>query len=655
MKMKTLLKSTLILGALVGFLGITKAQPCVRYLTPTDDAYTNSTAARSNTNYGTRDRLKSGVWTWQGSRGTEASYLNFDLSEIPANANIVHVSLELFKDPNSNNYTNATQSNAATIRNITGTWNEGSITANNTPSVGSATATIAGSPNRAPSNVAANVTTMVRQMFSTNRLRCGMQITPNSSSTYRMQEWAAKEHTQANVRPRLIVRYTVPIVLSAPTISVTRTCSGGSATINPPQGVSWVKYEWYDNANGINQISSARTINVTGTKQLWGRYSAVGPCGDRSKSPLVAATVTSLPKPNVPQITAANSKLCVGESLPLTANAPNGVWSMVNPNTLHSLSNSGVFTSGDERGIFDVKYTVTNSSGCSNFGVYQVTVGAIDFEIIAPNYVCPNENFGADEIYIQESFEDPATLSNSYHWRISVGDNSSSIQTPTNTPNGIKLYSGSVPSGNFIELSASGKFMCLSGFESTLIKTKKVYYHPYPTRPNITKTETNVSINSIAGYSYNWRYSPFNLQTGNYSTSRQLGAGTSKSLPEDVPGRVYVDYTSSFGCKNSTNEWLPPVDHDHTPCDEALKMAYSFEPVSLEVYPNPTSDFISFVTSGSFGKASVFNTSGNLMSTEDIQEGDFGHSVDVSSLTPGVYVLQVVSDGNVSESTFMVQ
>lgn len=655
--MKILLKSTLILGALFGFLSLTSAQPCVRILTPTDDAYTNSTAARSNTNYGGRDRLKSGIWTWQGVQGTEASYLNFDLTAIPANATIHQASLELFRDPNSNNYRNATGSNAATIRNITSAWSEGTITANNIPNIGATAIAIPGSSDRGPSNVQVNVIDLVRQMILSNPSRCGMQITPDATTTYRMQEWASKEHAQANVRPRLLIRYTVPFTATAPSISVNRTCSGGSATINPPQGMNGLQYQWYTNSNGTGLIATERTITVTGTRQLWGRYSAVGQCGDRKRSPLVAVTITPLPKPTTPQITADNSKLCVGESIQLSANVPNGVWSLVNTNTPHTTSSTGLFTAGDQRGFFDVRYTVTNAHGCSSSATYKVTIGAIDFEIIAPEIVCPNTNWLPSDVYVQESFEDPATLANAYHWRISIGDNNSNIQTPTSTPKGIKLNSGNVPANNFIELSALGKFKCLSGFETTLEKKKKIYFHPKPKAPKITIGETNMSLNAIAGYSYDWKFVPFNLQTGSSNGSQQLGLGTSKGVPTDVPGWAQVSYTSDKGCKSTTSKWLPPVDHDHTPCDEALKRSSSFSrpSSSLEVFPNPASDHISFYTSGSNGVASVFSTSGVLVSSADVQEGDFDHSFDVSNLTPGLYVLQLVSNGAVTETTFVVE
>ena len=166
-----------------------------------------------------------------------------------------------------------------------------------------------------------------------------------------------------------------------------------------------------------------------------------------------------------------------------------------------------------------------------------------------------------------------------------------------------------------------------------------------------------MSLNAIAGYSYDWKFVPFNLQTGSSIGSQQLGLGTSKGVPTDVPGWAQVSYTSDKGCKSTTSKWLPPVDHDHTPCDEALKRSSSSSrpSSSLEVFPNPASDHISFYTSGSNGVASVFSTSGVLVSRADVKEGDFDHSFDVSNLTPGLYVLQVVSNGAVTETTFVVE
>src|SRR6478609_6080853 len=89
-------------------------------------------------NRGADARIHTTAWTFSGSYGRARTFLNFDLSSIPANSTIIKAELTLYADT-TNNY-NASRghstysgSNSWKIKRIISDWRENTITWNTRP------------------------------------------------------------------------------------------------------------------------------------------------------------------------------------------------------------------------------------------------------------------------------------------------------------------------------------------------------------------------------------------------------------------------------------------------------------------------------------------------------------------------------------------
>jgi Secretion system C-terminal sorting domain len=78
---------------------------------------------------------------------------------------------------------------------------------------------------------------------------------------------------------------------------------------------------------------------------------------------------------------------------------------------------------------------------------------------------------------------------------------------------------------------------------------------------------------------------------------------------------------------------------------------------TMSVYPNPTSSILNFelATSVSINaKLSIINNIGQVMSSKNISGSNFAERLDVSTLTPGVYTIQVKNNDGVAHRRFIV-
>ena len=77
----------------------------------------------------------------------------------------------------------------------------------------------------------------------------------------------------------------------------------------------------------------------------------------------------------------------------------------------------------------------------------------------------------------------------------------------------------------------------------------------------------------------------------------------------------------------------------------------------LEVYPNPTSDYINLVYDADQStELYIFDTSGKMVRREQIHQNGFSnHRIDVSDLSEGIYLVRMQSGNLASTMKFIKQ
>ena len=137
---------------------------------------------------------------------------------------------------------------------------------------------------------------------------------------------------------------------------------------NTPYGV------WSSNNAAVASVSSTGsggnvTANTNGTATI--SYSIAAPNGCVSAATLLV-TVAQQATPNA--ITGGSS-LCAGQTMALASTTLGGTWN--SSNNLGTINAAGVYTGVNAGNYGEVRYTVTNASGCSAYASKTITVNAI--------------------------------------------------------------------------------------------------------------------------------------------------------------------------------------------------------------------------------------------------------------------------------------
>lgn len=74
---------------------------------------------------------------------------------------------------------------------------------------------------------------------------------------------------------------------------------------------------------------------------------------------------------------------------------------------------------------------------------------------------------------------------------------------------------------------------------------------------------------------------------------------------------------------------------------------------NFTLYPNPSNNVVSITTGGNAQKLNIFNTAGQVMTS--IINPTATETVDVSAFTPGMYIVQVTSNGVVTEDKLIIE
>lgn len=211
-------------GLLLLFLtltaGVLKAQTCLKELVLQPDEITGKDAYvgdwQPDNPAPENDWLLVSAWTISGAPHKWRTFINFDLSALPAGIQIASATLHLSGVTTSTitNFGNEahaclTGNNNAIIRRITDPWSETTLTWNtqpNTTNLNENNTPALCMPNQ---NMGADVTDLVKDMIAAPASSFGFQIRLATEVHYRNLAFASSNHPDPAKRPRLTIRYVV--------------------------------------------------------------------------------------------------------------------------------------------------------------------------------------------------------------------------------------------------------------------------------------------------------------------------------------------------------------------------------------------------------------------------------------------------------------
>lgn len=158
--------------------------------------------------------LLAASWTWSGTDGTYRSLIRFDLSNVPTN--VVFDSVKLFLTVDSTytlnpgvgyGHNSFTQSNKATLKKVTSTWTNGTVTWNNQPTTSSTDSIFVNQSSSDFQNYSLNVTTIVNQWLSNPSTNYGFLLKTLIETKYNVLVFCSSKHPKPANRPKLTFYY----------------------------------------------------------------------------------------------------------------------------------------------------------------------------------------------------------------------------------------------------------------------------------------------------------------------------------------------------------------------------------------------------------------------------------------------------------------
>lgn len=273
----------LICCGILGSLSyVSSAQLTTLSLGAVDDTYTDT--RYPTTPYGGNSLMTSGTSLITGLRGGpfqyhQRAFVEFDLNSIPANAIIQEAEIRLFLNGTSSGTFNWV------TKMITSSWSEGSVTANNQPSISQLTSDRVTSTPVSSGLQKIDVQSMVQRMVygAADNYGWCIQVSDESATTNTGARFNTKEANFSFLRPVLYIRYFIPVSLSNVLITHESAtgASDGSITFNHSLGGSAVHTYLWEDGNG-NPVPGGTTQNLSGLSYGWYGVTITGSNGEVS-------------------------------------------------------------------------------------------------------------------------------------------------------------------------------------------------------------------------------------------------------------------------------------------------------------------------------------------------------------------------------------
>jgi len=332
-----------------------KSQIVTLTLTASEDAAIgfHDGASTANNNYG--NAIQNAAFCIQASASytgvnVNRALIRFNLSSLPAGANIISAQLDLFAlGPYGSLGGHSGNANSFVLERVTQNWNESTVTWNNQPpstNTNCVTLTNSNSFNQDYLNIP--VTNMVVDMLNSNA-NFGFKLRLINENKTNSILFCSKDYSNTAKHPRLIIQYNTCSQIQI-NQSKTKICEGDSVllAVNILSNFQW----------STGQTNTTITVKPTITTTY-----SVARIGSECNSPSTA-TVQVVPKPVV-IINNLNASICQGQTAVLIASgAQNYLW-----NT--GATNNPLTINPNITSI----YTVTGTSnGCSNSFTTKVQV-----------------------------------------------------------------------------------------------------------------------------------------------------------------------------------------------------------------------------------------------------------------------------------------
>lgn len=178
------------------------------------DAHINSNFPDANEkdNHG----FYSAGWTWNGDYGTVRSFMQFDLSSIPTNANIISAKLSLYNDRGNSfvltdgEHASLTVSNASFLSKVLEAWDEGIINWNNQPNFDpNKQIILEESTNPNQDYVDLDVSEMIQEMVENPTENHGFVLRLQTEINYAALIFASSDNIDSDKHPKLEVEYSL--------------------------------------------------------------------------------------------------------------------------------------------------------------------------------------------------------------------------------------------------------------------------------------------------------------------------------------------------------------------------------------------------------------------------------------------------------------
>lgn len=243
-----------------------------------------------NNNYGGHWDFLASAWTVNNNPSTTRALIEFDLSPVPANANIIGATLRLYHHTSINNNTgHSTLSgpNDGWIERITQPWTEYGVTWNNQPSTTTQNRVAVPASTSTTQNYLIDVTALVQDMMNDPSNSHGFLLRLQNESYYRSLLFASSDEAQQGLHPKLTITF------SGQLASEPDACQHADTIITTTAGE--YSYElpnvFTPNNDGINDSFNV-LVNDTALRQLdleifdrWGRRVYKGPAPWDGNSP----------------------------------------------------------------------------------------------------------------------------------------------------------------------------------------------------------------------------------------------------------------------------------------------------------------------------------------------------------------------------------
>jgi hypothetical protein len=164
-------------------------------------------------NFGDKKDLDAIAWTNNGAESNVRSLIQFNLSSIPSGAAITDARLSLYNNPTGDEGSDVTSllhPNCSVLQRITSAWDEHTVTWNTQPAVTNLHKVLLAATTSAHQNfLNINVTALVQDMIIHPATSFGFRLKLTTEDEPRKLIFASSDNTNAAIRPKLVVTYTV--------------------------------------------------------------------------------------------------------------------------------------------------------------------------------------------------------------------------------------------------------------------------------------------------------------------------------------------------------------------------------------------------------------------------------------------------------------